>query len=121
MAKSKPITADEYVTAKLIETEENLTQACHRIRTLEEDLNAFHADMESIHKVFKIELTSTGGEYKIVCYKDPNNTWDNEILAWSGSLKEEEFRDEFKHLMKILHLELPGEEDYYLEDSDEAI
>ena len=121
MAESKPITADEYVTAKLIETEENLTQACHHIKTLEDDLNAFHADMESIHKVFKIELTSTGEEYKIVCYANPLNKWNTNILALSGSLKEEEFRDEFKHLMKVLHLELPGEEDYYLEDSDEAI
>lgn len=121
MAKSKPITADEYVTAKLIETEENFTQACHRIKTLEEDLNAFHADMESIHKVFKIELTSTGEEYKIVCYANPLNKWNTNILALSGSLKEEEFRDEFKYLMKVLHLELPSEEDYYLEDSDEAI
>lgn len=111
MAKSKPITADEYVTAKLVETEEKLEEANHHIKTLEEDLDAFQLNMMIIRKVFKIELSSTEKEYKIVCYRNPNNPWSNGILAWSGSLKKEEFKDEFKYLMKVLHLRLPDEED----------
>lgn len=114
MAKSKPTTAEEYVTAKLIETEEKLEEANLHIKTLEEDLHALHSDIMTIRKVFKVELSSTGKEYRIVCYKDPENEWNNSTLEWSGSLKEEEFKDEFKYLMKVLHLELPGEED--LED-----
>lgn len=111
MAKSKSITADEYVTAKLVETEEKLEEANHHIKTLEEDLDTFHSDMMLIHETFKVELSSIGEEYKIVCYKDPSNTLNNKILAWSGSLKEEEFKDEFKYLMKVLHLKLPDKED----------
>lgn len=111
MAKSKPTTAEEYVTAKLIETEENLTQACNHIKTLEDDLYALHSDIMTIRKVFKIELSPTGKEYRIVCYMDPENTWNNSTLAWSGSLNKDEFKDEFKYLMKVLHLELPDEED----------
>ena len=118
MAKSKPTTAEEYVTAKLIETEENLKEAYNHVKTLEEDLSAFHADIMLIRKVFKIELSPTGKEYRIVCYKDPKNEWNNSTLEWSGSLKKEEFKDEFKYLMKVLHLELPEEED--LEDLDEV-
>lgn len=111
MAKSKPITADEYVTAKLVETEEKLEEANRYIKSLEEYLDAFQLNMMTIRKVFKIELSSTGKEYKIVCYEDPNNNWINNTLAWSGSFKKEEFKDEFKYLMKVLHLKLPGEED----------
>ena len=118
MAKSKPITADEYVTAKLVETEAKLEEANRYSTSLEEYLDAFQLNMMIIRKVFKIELSSSEKEYKIVCYKDPNNPWNNGTLAWSGSLKEEEFKDEFKYLMKVLHLELPGEED--LEDLDEV-
>ena len=73
MAKSKQITADEYVTAKLIETEEKLEEANRYIKSLEEYLDAFQLNMMTIHKVFKIELSSTEKEYKIVCYEDPNN------------------------------------------------
>lgn len=102
--------ADEYVTAKLIETEEKLEQSRQHVRTLEEDLEALHTDMMNIRKVFKIELASNKEEYKIVYYKDPANTWNTDILAWSGSLKEEEFKDEFKRLMEVLHLELPDED-----------
>lgn len=102
--------ADEYVTAKLIETEEKLEQSRQHVRTLEEDLEALHTDMMNIRKVFKIELASNEKEYKIVYYRDPANTWNTDILAWSGSLKEEEFKDEFKRLMKVLHLELPDED-----------
>lgn len=120
MAKSKPITADEYVTAKLVETEEKLEEANHHIKTLEEDLDTFHSDMMLIHETFKVELSSSEKEYKIVCYKDPKNEWNNGTLAWSGSLKEEEFKDEFKYLMKVLHLELPNEKDLEdLNDLDE--
>lgn len=111
MAKSKSITADEYVTAKLVETEKKLEEANSYIKSLEEYLDAFQLNIMIIRKVFKIELSSIGEEYKIVCYKDPNNTLDNKILAWSGSLKEEEFKDEFKYLMKVLHLKLPDKED----------
>ena len=110
MAKSKSITADEYVTAKLVETEKKLEEANRYIKSLEEYLDAFQLNMMVIRKVFKIELSYTKKEYKIVCYKDPDSTWNNEILAWSGSLKEEEFRDEFKYLKKILHLRLPEED-----------
>ena len=114
MAKSKPITAEEYVTAKLIETEENLTQANHHIKTLEEDLHTLYLDIMTIRKVFKIELSPTGKEYRIVCYKDPENEWNNSTLEWSGSLNKDEFKPEFVYLIKVLHLELPDEED--LED-----
>ena len=122
MAKSKPINADEYVTARLVETEEKLEQANLHIATLEEDLETFRADMLRIRETFKIEPSSISKEYKIVYYKNPENEWDTDIIAWSGSLKEEEFRDEFKHLMQILHLELPVDDDvnkdvdYALED-----
>lgn len=111
MAKSKSITADEYVTAKLVETEEKLKEANSYIKSLEEYLDAFQLNIMIIRKVFKVELSSTGTEYKIVCYKDPKNEWNNKILEWSGSLKEEEFKDEFKYLMKVLHLKLPDKED----------
>lgn len=111
--------ADEYVTAKLVETEEKLEEANLHIRTLEEDLDAFHTDIVNIRKVFKIELSASNNEYKIVVYKDPNNTWNTDILAWSGSLKEEEFKPEFIYLKKILHLELPDEEDLELEDLED--
>lgn len=112
--------ADEYVTQKLIETEELLTKAHQHIATLEEDLEALHADMMNIRKVFKIELSASNNEYKIVVYKDPKNTWNNDILAWSGSLNEDEFKPEFVYLKKILHLELPDEEeDLELEDLED--
>lgn len=111
MAKSKSITADEYVTAKLVETEEKLKEANRYATSLEEYLDAFQLNMMAIRKVFKVELSSTGTEYKIVCYKDPKNEWNNKIIEWSGSLKEEEFKDEFKYLMKVLHLKLPDKED----------
>lgn len=111
MAKSKSITADEYVTAKLVETEEKLKEANSYIKSLEEYLDAFQLNIMIIRKVFKVELSSTGTEYKIVCYKDPKNEWNNKILEWSGSLKEEEFKDEFKYLIKVLHLKLPDKED----------
>lgn len=110
MAKSKTITADEYVTAKLVETEKKLEEANRYIKSLEEYLDAFQFNMMVIREVFKIESASTGTEYKIVCYKDPKNEWNNKILEWSGSLKEEEFKDEFKYLMKVLHLRLPDED-----------
>ena len=110
MAKSKSITADEYVTAKLVETEKKLEEANRYTTSLEEYLDAFQLNMMVIRKVFKIELSSTGTEYKIVCYKDPKNEWNNKIIEWSGSLKEEEFKDEFKYLKKILHLKLPDED-----------
>ena len=110
MAKSKSITADEYVTAKLVETEEKLKEANRYATSLEEYLDAFQLNMMAIRKVFKVELSSTGTEYKIVCYKDPKNEWNNKIIEWSGSLKEEEFKDEFKYLMKVLHLKLPDED-----------
>lgn len=111
MAKSKSITADEYVTAKLVETEEKLKEANSYIKSLEEYLDAFQLNIMIIRKVFKVELSSNGTEYKIVCYKDPKNDWNNKILEWSGSLKEEEFKNEFKYLMKVLHLKLPDKED----------
>lgn len=76
--------------------------------------------MMCIRKTFKIELATTKKEYKLVVYKDPKNTWNTNILAWSGSLKEEEFKDEFKYLMKVLHLELPDEELEDLEDLDDS-
>lgn len=120
MAKSKPMTSDEYVTAKLVETEGKLEEANLHIRTLEEDLDAFHTDMMHIRKVFKIELSTSNKEYKIACYKDPENTWNTEILAWSGSLNKDEFKPEFVYLKKILHLELPDEEeDLELEDLED--
>ena len=126
MTKSKPMTSDEYVTAKLIETEEKLQDANAHIRTLEEDLDAFHTDIENLKKAFKIELSSANNEYKIVVYKDPENTWNTDILAWSGSLEPSEFRKEFVYLKNLLHLCLPGEdefedlEDIDLEDPDEV-
>ena len=113
------MTSDEYVTAKLIETEEKLEEANLHIRTLEEDLDAFHTDIMNIRKVFKIELSTANNEYKIVVYKDPKNTWNNDILAWSGSLNADEFKPEFVYLKKILHLELPDEEDLELEDLED--
>lgn len=120
MAKSKPMTSDEYVTAKLVETEGKLEEANLHIRTLEEDLDAFHSDIMRIREVFKIELSASNNEYKIVVYKDPKNTWNNNILAWSGSLNEDEFKPEFAYLKKILHLELPDEEeDLELEDLED--
>lgn len=119
MAKSKITTADEYVTAKLIETEEKLETANAHIRTLEEDLDAFRQDHENVAKAFKIEKASSKDEYKIVVYKSPDNTWNTDIIAWSGSMKEEEFKPEFKYLMDILHLELPEEELEDLEDLED--
>ena len=119
MAKSKPITADEYVTAKLVETEAKLEEANRYSTSLEEYLDAFQLNMMVIRKVFKIELSSSEKEYKIVCYKDPKNEWNNGTLAWSGSLKEEEFTDEFKYLKKILHLKLPDEDPEDLVNLDE--
>ena len=110
MAKSKSITADEYVTAKLVETEEKLKEANRYATSLEEYLDAFQLNMMVIRKVFKIELSYTKKEYKIVCYKDPDSTWNNEILAWSGSLNKDEFQPEFVYLKKILHLVLPDED-----------
>lgn len=113
--------ADEYVTAKLIETEEKLEQSRQHVRTLEEDLDVFHTDIENLKKVFKIELSSSNNEYKIVIYKDPKNTWNTDILAWSGSLNEEEFKEEFVYLKNLLHLCLPGEDELEdLEDPDEV-
>lgn len=103
------MTSDEYVTAKLVETERKLEEANLHIRTLEEDLDAFHSDMMHIREVFKIELSASSNEYKIVVYKDPKNTWNNDTLVWSGSLNEDEFKPEFVYLKKILHLELPNE------------
>lgn len=121
MAKSKPMTSDEYVTAKLIETEEKLEEANRRIKTLEGYLDAFHTDMMNIRKAFKIELAATSEEYKIVCYADPENKWSNSIIVWSGSLNEDEFKPEFSYLKKILYLELPGEkEDLELENLEDS-
>ena len=57
MAKSKPITAEEYVTAKLIETEENLTQANHHIKTLEEDLHTLYLDIMILYFSKKVNGT----------------------------------------------------------------
>ncbi len=120
MAKSKPMTSDEYVTAKLVETEEKLEEANLHIRTLEEDLDAFHTDMVNIRKTFKVELASTKTEYKLVCYKDPKNTWNTGILAWSGSLEKDKFNSDFANLIKVLHLEFPDEEeDLELEDLED--
>lgn len=119
MAKSKPMTSDEYVTAKLVETEEKLEEANLHIRTLEEDLDALHTDIMNIRKVFKIELSTLTVGYKIVVYKDPENPWNNDTLAWSGSLNEDEFKPEFVYLKKILHLELPDEEEEDLEDLED--
>lgn len=121
MAKSKPMTSNEYVTARLIETEEKLETANAHIRTLEEDLDAFRQDHENVTQAFKIKMATNGTEYKIILYRDPENTWNTDIIAWSGSLKEEEFKPAFVYLKNLLHLCLPGEDELEdLEDPDEV-
>lgn len=119
MLNNKPRTADEYVTQKLVETEELLTKAHQHIATLETDLEAFGKDFENIRKVFKVEKSSTGTEYKIVCYYDPNNEWRNDVMCFSGQLDEEFWSNEFKFMFNLLHLELPIEELPDLEDLED--
>ena len=103
----KPKTTTSLVISLLRDSEEELEKANRKIKTLNEDLNAFHRDIEDIKKYVKIELSASKDQYKIVLYKDPNNDWNTEILTWSDKLDEEHFSDSFKFLMKLFHLELP--------------
>ncbi len=120
MLNNKPRTADEYVTQKLVETEELLTKAHQHIATLEKDLEAFVKDFENIRKAFKIELSTTGSEYKIVRHYDPDHEWRKETLCFSGQLDEELWSNEFKFMFNLLHLELPIEELPDLEDLEDS-
>lgn len=119
MLNNKPRTADEYVTKRLVEVEEELTKAHLHIATLETDLAAFGKDFENIRKVFRVEKSSSGTEYKIVRYYDPNNEWRTDVMCFSGQLDEEFWSNEFKFMFNLLHLELPIEELEDLEDLED--
>ena len=119
MLNNKPRTADEYVTQKLVETEELLNKAHQHIATLEKDLEAFVKDFENIRKVFRVAKSTTGSEYKIVRYYDPDKEWRNNIMCFSGQLDEEFWSNEFKFMFNLLHLELPIEELPDLEDLED--
>ena len=103
----KPKTTTSLVISLLRNSEEELEKANRKIKTLNEDFNAFHRDIEEIKKYVKIELSASKDTYKIVLYKDPDNEWDHDVLAWSDDLNENHFSDSFKFLMKLFHLELP--------------
>ena len=103
----KPKTTTSLVISLLRNSEEELEKANRKIKSLNEDLNAFHNDIEEIKKYVKVELSANKTEFKIVIHKDPENDWNTDTISWSGSLKENEFKSDFKFLMKLFHLELP--------------
>lgn len=103
----KPKTTTSLVISLLRSSEEELEKANRKIKTLNEDLDAFHKDIEEIKKYVKVVLNSSKTEYYIKVQQDPENEWNNTSIAWSGSLEENEFKSEFKFLMKLFHLELP--------------
>lgn len=102
-ASNKPKNADEYVTKKLLETEEALEAANNKIITLSQDLAEFGKDFDKLHKHFKVEKSEANNCLKVVLYKNPDDKYDyGETICFSDSEK-------FDLLVQLLHLELPEE------------
>ena len=107
MAKEKqPRNASEYVTKRLIETEEQLDMAKRHNDTLQEDVDNFCEDFLKIRDHFKVDLNTSKTELRI-CFKyDPSSEYDwGTTLFYSGSLNPKEFKKEFAKVVELLKLE----------------
>lgn len=105
MSKGKITTSNEYVTAKLLETEELLAKELARNAALEKDVEAFQGDILVIQDHFKVELHSTETELKISFYEEPSSKYAyGNALAFSDSLEPANWKKEFDLLVTILKL-----------------
>lgn len=110
MPKGKITTSNEYVTAKLLETEELLTKELARNAALEKDVEAFQEDILKIGDHIKVELGYTKDNLRLAFYEDPERFQASDILAFSGSLDVSKWSSKFSLMVDIFKLRDKAEE-----------